>query len=218
MPAVFLPGRMPAPLRELRHRAGQAILCLMLLLPPALGWLAERNAMGWELVSLLGAALALAAFAARRGRFGRVALAACASLGGALLAACLEGAAATALPFAILLPCALLCDGRALGVALAVLAGAALLRLPPGEALGPVAGLAALAATGWAALRVLWWRLARQVELLRPRAAPATPVWTRPREGFALPRLLVQAERTPEGALRLAVAGHDAGRLRVTVR
>lgn len=216
------PRRLPEGLRALRAATRRGIVWMLFLLPPLLGWLAAQAGLGWELVSLLGTALALGGAMARRARFGTALLAGGAAVGCALLLAAgqsvLPPALATALPFAAMFLCAGLCDGRALGVALGLLAGAALLRMPPGEALPQVLALAAVAGAALAAQHVAVRHLSRRAEVLLPGRAPAAPVWTRPREGFALPSLLVQAERTPEGAVRLAVAGHAAGRLRVTVR
>lgn len=78
--------------------------------------------------------------------------------------------------------------------------------------------LAGFAAMAWLAQRVAFRVLAGRTVVLVPSRAPSAPVWTRPAEGFALPGLLVQAERGADGAVRLAVAGHAAGRLRVSVR
>lgn len=204
---------LPAELRDLRRLARRTILSTLALLPPVLGWLADRGGMGWELVTLVGAALALGVAVVRRGRP--------AVLAAGLAAACVlvEGAGHgvvprgvdTALPFAALALAAALCDGRALGVALAILLGPSVLSLAWVQA----AGMAALTGLAYLAQRLACRRLG---VVLVPSRATAAPVWTRPEMGFAVPGLLVQAERGADGAVRLAVAGHAAGRLRVSVR
>lgn len=210
-------SRLPEPLRPLRDGARQAIRLILAALPLALGWLAHRAGMGWELVSLLGAVLALAAWRPR-GAAGRAMLAA------ALAAGCVlaQGAGqfvlapplATALPYAALLLAALLCDARALAACLAVLLAACAPALAGGTALA----LALTATAAWLAQHLARHLLRRGAVVLAPGTRPAPPLFSRPQEGFPLPGLLVQAERTPEGAVRLAVAAPALGRMRVSVR
>lgn len=207
---------LPAELRGLRRLARRTILCILALLPPVLAWLADRGGMGWELVTLAGAALALGVAGAHRGR--PVVLAAGLGAGCVLVLGAghgvLPSSVAAALPFAALALAAALCHGWALGVAFAILLGPAV--LAPSWAMA--AGMAALAALAWLAQRLARRGLAGPGVVMVPTRAPSAPVWTRPAEGFALPGLLVQAERGADGAVRLAVAGHAAGRLHVSVR
>src|SRR5690349_20931031 len=53
--------RLPPALRRLRAAARQAILLVVWLAPAVTGWLATRQGMGWELVSLLGIVVAVLA-------------------------------------------------------------------------------------------------------------------------------------------------------------
>ena len=209
---------LPAELRDLRRLARRTILFSLVLLPPVLAWLADRAGMGWELVTLLGASLALGAAGAQRTHVRPTVLAAGLGAGCVLVLGAGHGGlpygVATALPFLALALAAALCSGRALGAALAILLGPAVLAPEWGMALA----LAGFAAMAWLAQRVAFRVLAGRTVVLVPSRAPSAPVWTRPAEGFALPGLLVQAERGADGAVRLAVAGHAAGRLRVSVR
>ena len=67
----------PAAVRALRDAARSLILWLLWLAPAVLGGLAARGGMGWELVTLLGLGVAIAATTAsglrRRERRGRLA-------------------------------------------------------------------------------------------------------------------------------------------------
>jgi hypothetical protein len=207
---------LPAELRGLRRLARRTILFLLVLLPPVLAWLADRAGMGWELVTLMGVALALGVGGAHRRQPTVMATglaAGCVLVLGAGHGV-LPSGVATALPFAALILAAALCDGRALGVAFALLLGPAVLA----SSMEMAAGMAALATLAWLAQGLACRVLAGRTVVLVPSSAPSAPVWTRPAEGFALPGLLVQAERGADGAVRLAVAGHAAGRLRVSVR
>ena len=209
---------LPAELRGLRRLARRTILWTLALLPPVLAWLADRGGMGWELVTLAGAALALGVAGAQRTQCRPAVLAAGLGAGCVLVLGAGHGVlpfgVETALPFMALALAASLCSGRALGAALAILLGPAALAPEWGMALA----MAVVAAAAWLAQRMAFRVLAGRTVVLVPSRAPAAPVWTRPAEGFALPGLLVQAERSPDGAVRLAVAGHAAGRLRVSVR
>ncbi len=217
MHALFPSGDLPEPLRPLRDAARQAIRMILLALPVVLGWLADRAGMGWELVALLGAALALAAWRPR-GAAGRAMLAAALGAGCVLALGAghgvLPAGLATALPFAALILAGMLLDARALAACLAVLLAAAALAQAGGMALG----LALAAAAILLGQRLARHRYARGAVVLAPGARPAAPVFSRPREGLGRPGLLVQAERTPDGAVRLAVAGAAMGRMRVSVR
>ena len=116
-----------------------------------------------------------------------------------------------------------LCDRRALMAALGVLAVACL--LPLGAA--PAAWLP-LAQTGVLAIAAVLIVVAQQGLRHAARAAetmvlppplrlrPAAPVWSAMAPAPP-PGLMLQAERTPDGTLRLAVAGNLAGVLRVSV-
>ncbi len=214
---------LPAELRDLRRLARRTILFSLVLLPPVLAWLADRAGMGWELVTLLGASLALGAAGAQRTHVRPTVLAAGLGAGCVLVLGAGHGVlafgVATALPFLALALAAALCSGRALGAALAILLGPAVLApavLAPEW--GMALALAGFAAMAWLAQRVAFRVLAGRTVVLVASSAPSAPVWTRPAEGFALPGLLVQAERGADGAVRLAVAGHAAGHLRVSVR
>jgi hypothetical protein len=204
--------------------ARQAIPATLFLLPVPLGVLADEAGMGWELITLLATVLALAVTGAQRARIRHARPIAAAGLaaGCALLLATgdavLPAPLAATLPFATLLLSAALCDGRALATALALLAGAALLRLPLEAALAMAAGLAAVAGVVQAGLVLLARRATHRREVIAPPRPHAVPLYTSPREPLQAPTLLVQAERTPEGALRLAVAAATTGRLRVSVR
>lgn len=210
-------GGLPEELRPLRDTARQAIRLILAGLPPVLGWLADRAGMGWELAALLGVALALPAWRPR-GAAGRVLLAG--SLGAGCMLAVGAGHGvlppwlATALPFAALLLAAMLCDTRALAACLCVPL-AACAAVGAGEA---ALGLAALAALAWLAQRLARHRLRRGVVVLAPGARAAALVFSRPCEVSPRPGVLVQAERTPDGGLRLAVAGAAFGRMRVSAR
>ncbi len=209
-------------MRAVRHETGRIILLFLFLLPALLAWLAERAGMGWELVTLGGVLVALGvAGALRDRRRGRATILAVGLATGCVL---MLGAGhgvlppwlATTLPFAALAIAALLCDMRALGVSVLVLLVPMAPRLP--ESAWEAAGLVALAGLGWLAQGIALRTLAGPRVVLMPARAAAAPVWTRPAEAFARPGLLVQAERTPDGAVRLAVAGAASGRLRVSVR
>jgi hypothetical protein len=213
--AFFPSGDLPEPLRPLRDAARQAIRMILPGLPLALGWLADQAGMGWELVALLGAALALTAWRPR-GAAGRAMLAAALGAGCVLALGAGHGVLpqglATALPFAALILAGMLLDARALAACLAVLLAAAALAQAGGLALALAAAAILLGQ------RLARHRYARGAVVLAPGARPAAPVFSRPREGLGRPGLLVQAERTPDGAVRLAVAGPAMGRLRVSVR
>ena len=224
----------PAAVQALREAARGAILWLLWLLPPVLGAVAARGGMAWELVSFLGLALAIATTlgSLRRlsGRRGRLLL----GLGLAGATVLLLGAgrgtlpysASIALPFVILVLVGALGDGRALLAALGVLMLECLLSLggsadpvlPPVQA----GGLALLALVLMVAQR-LWRRAARgreRLTLLVPLkvgSGAAPRMLSPPMPASLPPAFLVQAERTPDGTLRLVIAGREAGRLRVTV-
>lgn len=223
----------PAAVQTLRDAARTSILWLLWLAPAVLGGLAARGGMGWELVTLMGIGVAIAATAGsrRRGR-GRLML----GLGLAVAAGLLLGAGRGSLPEAVMIALPFLAlalvgalgDGRALLVALAVLMLACLLplgvsrypALPPVQ-LPPVqaGGLALEAVLLLVGMR-LWRRAARQrerVTVLPGGTAASTRVFSQPAPSPVPPAFLVQAERAPDGTLRVALAGRDAGRLRVTV-
>ena len=134
--------------------------------------------------------------------------------------------ASIALPFVMLVLVGALGDGRALLAALAVLMLECLLSLggspdpvlPPAQA----GGLALLALVLVVAQR-LWRRAARvraRLTLLVPLkvgSGAAPRVLAPPMPASLPPAFLVQAERTSDGTLYLAIAGREAGRLRVTV-
>ena len=226
----------PAAVRSLRDAARSLILWLLWLAPAVLGGLAARGGMGWELVTLLGLGVAIAATTAsglrRRERRGRLAL----GLGLAVMAGLLLGAGREsmpdggmiALPFLALALVGALGDGRALLAALAVLMLACLLPMGgsahPAQPLALAGGMTLEAVVLLVASR-LWRRAARLRERVTvlPGAAPAcTRVFSRPSPGPESPAILVQAERAPDGTLRVAVAAREAmpggaGRLRVTV-
>lgn len=227
MPRSTPHPRLPQEMQVLRSLAQGTILGLLWLLPLGLAWLAERSALAWELVTLLGTAVALVATHAwRRGQpGGRAVLAGAVAVGCALLAGTghnlFPAATAHALSCAALLLAGLLCDGRALTAAFWVALGQTLLSLggnPPHGVLLQVAMLLALSAAillvQVAARRALGSRPAVHVSA-RP---PCAPVWAPPRDGFPFRGVLVQAERSPDGTLRMAVAGPATGRVRVTIQ
>lgn len=218
----------PAAVQTLRDAARTSILWLLWLAPAVLGGLAARGGMGWELVTLMGIGVAIAATAGsrRRGR-GRLML----GLGLAVAAGLLLGAGRGSLPEAVMIALPFLAlalvgalgDGRALLVALAVLMLACLLPLGVSRypALPPVqaGGLALEAVLLLVGMR-LWRRAARQrerVTVLPGGTAASTRVFSQPAPSPVPPAFLVQAERAPDGTLRVALAGREAGRLRVTV-
>ena len=228
----------PAAVRALRDAARTLILWLLWLAPAVLGGLAARGGMGWELVTLMGIGVAIAATAgSRRRRCGRLML----GLGLAVAAGLLLGAGRGSLPEAVMIALPFLAlalvgalgDGRALLAALAVLMLACLLplggsrypavppvQLPPVQLpLAQAGGLALEAVLLLVGMR-LWRRAARQrerVTVLPGGTAASTRVFSQPAPSSVPPAFLVQAERAPDGTLRVALAGRDAGRLRVTV-
>jgi hypothetical protein len=120
-----------------------------------------------------------------------------------------------ALAVGVVVVAGLLMDLPALGLALGAMVVAALAG-DGGMAGGMAPGLAAgmtMAAQG--AVQGAVRRMTVPAVVLRPCARRAT---LRPMAAPApAPDFLVQAERGPEGALRLAVAGRTRGRLRVSV-
>ncbi len=228
LPRPYLASDPVAPLRAWARRV---ILWLLWLLPPGLGWLAARGGMAWELVTMLGVAVAMAATlgnhasvpGARRRLFlaGGVAVAAALLLGAGHMV--LSGWVAGVLPMAVLALAAGLCDPRALGLALVVLLLESLLPLAVVREAGSGLGLAGVLAVEAVALLVgqhLLRRAARRPMVLPPgrtgRGGRPAPAWSAT-AASAPPPVLVQAERTPEGTLRLAVASRSTGSLRVTV-
>ena len=222
----------PDAIRALRRTARHMIVWLLWLAPVGIFWLAGRGGVAWELVTLLGVAVAVAAslgchpsVPARRGR---LVLALCLGAAFGLLLGAGQVAVAPSGPvWALLLVAPLvalvlaggLCDRRALMAALVVLSVECLLPL------GAVPfGLLPLAQVGLLAVAALAIVVAqRQVRraacgrtfVVPPQRRTRAPVWTAP--GALPPTLLLQAERAPDGTLRLALAGSCAGRLRVTV-
>ena len=228
--------RLPA----LREGARRAILWVLWLAPSATGGLAAHQGMGWELVTLLGIVVAVGASMGCHpvvpGARGRLLL----GVGLALATGLVLGAGrgvlpaglAAVLPVAALVLAGGLCDGRALLAALALLAMACLLPaclLPVGVVPVGVAGAMALVQAAMlfvlAGAILAAQRLGRRaagaaVVLAPPRRGPARPVWTRPDQPAGPPAWLVQAERAPDGTLRLALAGRDGAclpaRFRIT--
>lgn len=222
---LHLPAGAGDPEAWLRGLARGAILWLLWLLPAASGFLAARGGAGWEAVTALGFALAGAASLAghrrlpgRTGRRARLVLGAAMAAATLLLLgaghAVLPEGVRMALPLAALVLVAGLCDPRALALGLAVLALAALAQ--PGSALLLV-GLLGLEAAGLRVGQRMVRRAARpHVAVLPPPRPARAPVWA----GSAAASghdVLVQAERTADGALRLAVASRAARGVRVTV-
>jgi|GEM_PF-5063003 len=222
----------PDPVAPLRGGARAVILWFLWLSPPGLGWLAVRGGMAWELVTMLGAAVAMAAtlgshasVPAPRGRMflaGGVAVATVLLLGAGH--SVLPAAAGCMVAMAALALAAGLCDPRALGLALGILLLESMLPLAASREALPALVQGGVLAVAAAALlvgqRLLRRAVRRPVLLLPPdrtgAAGRAAPVWTAT-SAAPSPPVLVQVERTPEGTLRLAVASRAAGALRVTV-
>ncbi len=219
----------PDAVRALRGAARTTILVLLWLSPPGMAALAARGGMGWELVCLLGLAVAGAATlvqrlrpagAGRRGRLG-LALGTAASAGLWLGAghASLPAALLVALPFLALVLVGTLGDARALLAALILLGLVCL--MPLGAQAGAGAALPVIQAGGLAVLALmllvaqrLWRRAARRraaIEIQPPvkvQARPTVRVFSQPAQAAAAPGLMIQAERAPDGTLRVAMAGH----------
>ena len=219
------------PVAPLRDGARRVILCVLWLLPPGLGWLATRGGMAWELVTMLGVAVAaattLGSHASVPAARGRLVLAGGIAVGAVLLVGAGHGALPRPAGFAVAMAglalAAGLCDRRALGLALGILLLESVLPLAGAREAGPAlvqAGVLAVAAAMLLVGQRLLRRASRRPVLLPPRRAVppcgAGPVWTAT-AATAPPQVLVQAERTPEGTLRLAVASRAVGALRVTV-
>jgi len=136
----------------------------------------------------------------------------------------LPAAAGCMVAMAALALAAGLCDPRALGLALGILLLESMLPLAASREALPalVQGgvLAVVAAALLVGQRLLRRAVRRPVLMLPPdrtaAAWRAAPVWTAT-SAAPPPPVLVQAERTPEGTLRLAVASRVSGALRVTV-
>ena len=196
--------------RAFRRQGRRAVRALLFLAPVLQAGLAMRAGMGWELVALLGAGLALVA------GLGRVR----APMGLALLLAAsallVQGAGHGVVPGWVVGAVAvggagLLLDGRALGIAFGVMVAAALVGDGGAAAVQAPVAMAGVVAAVQAGLRAMPAR----VEVLRPVAA--RPVLRPMAAPAAAPDFVVQAERGPEGAVRLMVAGRMAGKLRVSV-
>jgi len=222
----------PDAIRALRRTARHMIVWLLWLAPVGIFWLAGRGGVAWELVTLLGVAVAVAAslgchpsVPARRGR---LVLALCLGAAfGLLLGVGQVPVAPTGPVLVVLLMAPLvalvlaggLCDRRALMAALMMLSIECLLPLgaAPGGLL-PLAqvGLLAVAALAIVVAQHLVRRAARgPMIVLPPQPRPLVTVWTAP--VAVPPAFIVQAERAADGTLRLALAGSCAGRLRVRV-
>jgi len=222
----------PDAIRTLRRTARWVILWLLWLTPAGVFWLAGRRGVAWELVTLLGVAVAVAASLGCHpsvpGRRARLVLALClgAAFGLLLGVGQVNGAPSGAMralvlvaPLGALVLAGGLCDRRALMAALMMLSIECLLPLgaAPGGLL-PLAqvGLLAVAALAIVVAQHLVRRAARgPMIVLPPQPRPLVTVWTAP--VAVPPAFIVQAERAADGTLRLALAGSCAGRLRVRV-
>jgi len=152
---------------------------------------------------------------------GRMVPALCLAVAGGLVLGAGGGALpfrlAVAVPVGALMLVGALCDGRALVAGFGVLAVLCLL----GARAGTVLPLVQVGALGLGLVAMLVaQRLLRRVARQRVRVlAPAVvrPGWSIATPPPMRPAVLVQAERAPDGTLRVALAAAESGRLRVTV-